>query len=70
MGQIYAYLRSSTREQNEERQLAAIEGLEIPKDNVFLEKESGKNFHRPEYIEMKAKMERGYSLYQEHRQTW
>ena len=63
MGQTYAYLRVSTREQNEERQLAAIEGLEIPKDNVFLDKESGKNFHRPEYIKMKAKMEKGDILY-------
>ena len=63
MGQTYAYLRVSTREQDEERQVAAIEGLEIPKDNVFLEKESGKNFHRPEYIKMKAKMEKGDILY-------
>ena len=63
MGQTYAYLRGSTREQNEERQLAAIEGLEIPKDNVFLDKESGRNFHRPEYIKMKAKMEKGDILY-------
>ena len=63
MGQTYAYLRVSTREQNEERQLAAIEGLEIPKDNVFLDKESGKNFHRPEYIKMKAKMKKEEILY-------
>ena len=63
MGQTYAYLRVSTREQNEERQLAAIEGLEIPKDNVFLDKESDKNFHRPEYIKMKAKMEKEDILY-------
>lgn len=63
MGQTYAYLRVSTREQNEERQVAAIEGLEIPKDNVFLDKESGRNFHRPEYIKMKAKMEKGDILY-------
>ena len=63
MGQTCAYLRVSTREQNEERQLAAIEGMEIPKDNVILDKESGKNFHRPEYIKMKAKMEKGDILY-------
>ena len=63
MGQTYAYLRVSTREQNEERQVAAIEVLEIPKYNVFLDKESGKNFHRPEYIKMKAKMEKGDILY-------
>ena len=63
MGQTYAYPRVSTREQNEERELAAIEGLEIPKDNVILDKESGKNFHRPEYIKMKAKMEKEDILY-------
>ena len=63
MGQTYAYLMVSTREQNEERQLAAIEGLEIPKDNVILDKESGKNFHRPEYIKMKAKIEKRDILY-------
>ena len=43
--------------------MAAIEGLEIPKDNVFLDKESDKNFHRPEYIKMKAKMEKEDILY-------
>ena len=63
MGQTYAYLRVSTREQNEERQVAAIEVLEIPKYNVFLDKESVRNFHRPEYIKMKAKMEKGDILY-------
>ena len=68
MGQTYAYLRGSTREQNEERQLTAIEGLETPKDNVFLDKESGRNFHRPEYIKNEGQDgEGGYPLYQEHR---
>ena len=43
--------------------MAAIEGLEISRDNVFIDKESGKNFHRPEYIKMKAKMEKGDILY-------
>ena len=38
----YAYLRVSTREQNEERQLLAIEGLGIPEKNVYMDKESEK----------------------------
>ena len=42
MGQTCAYLRVSTREQNEERQLTAIEGLEIPKDNVIIFKDNDK----------------------------
>lgn len=43
----YAYLRVSTKEQCEDRQLDALQGLEI--DKVFLDKASGKNFERPEY---------------------
>ena len=43
----YAYLRVSTKEQCEDRQLDALQGLEI--DEVFLDKASGKNFERPEY---------------------
>lgn len=43
----YAYLRVSTKEQREDRQLDALQGLEI--DRVFLDKASGKNFGRPEY---------------------
>lgn len=59
----YAYLRVSTKEQNEERQLLAIEGLGIPEKNVYLDKESGKNFHRSGYVKLKAKLRRGDLLY-------
>lgn len=59
----YAYLRVSTREQNEERQLLAIEGLGIPEKNVYLDKESGKNFHRSGYVKLKSKLRRGDLLY-------
>ena len=63
MGEQYAYLRVSTREQNEDRQLAAIEGYGIPDDHVFLDKESGKNFDRPNYIRMKGILKKGDLLY-------
>ncbi|MDY5057729.1 MAG: recombinase family protein [Bullifex sp.] len=63
MGEKYAYLRVSTREQNEDRQLAAIEGYGSPEDNVFLDKESGKNFDRPNYIRMKGILKKGDLLY-------
>ena len=59
----YAYLRVSTREQNEERQLLAIEGLGIPEKNIFLDKESGKNFLRSGYVKLKSKLRRGDLLY-------
>lgn len=63
MSNAYAYLRVSTKEQNEDRQLAAIEGLGIPKEHVFLDKESGKSFERPGYIRMKNELRKGDLLY-------
>lgn len=63
MSEIYAYLRVSTKEQNEDRQLAAIQGLEITEDHVFLDKESGRNFERPGYIRMKKALKKGDLLY-------
>ena len=46
---IYAYIRVSTREQNEDRQLIALRGLSIPEKNVYIDKQSGKDFERPQY---------------------
>ena len=63
MSEKYAYLRVSTREQNEEMQLAAIEGYDIPKENVYLDKESGRNFDRPSYIKLKDTLKKGDLLY-------
>ena len=63
MNEVYAYLRVSTKEQNEDRQLAAIQGLEITEDHVFLDKESGRNFERPGYIKMKKALKKGDLLY-------
>ena len=63
MNNKYAYLRVSTREQNEEMQLAAIEGYDIPKENVYLDKESGRNFDRPSYIKLKDTLKKGDLLY-------
>ena len=59
MSEIYAYLRVSTKEQNEDRQLAAIQGLEITEDHVFLDKESGRNFERLGYIKIKKALKKG-----------
>lgn len=47
--QKYAYVRVSTREQNEARQLDALASYEIPQKNLFIEKKSGKDFDRPVY---------------------
>lgn len=45
----YAYLRCSTKEQNEDRQLAAIKDLNIAAERVFIDKQSGKDFNRTGY---------------------
>jgi len=46
---VYGYVRVSTREQNEARQLIAMEEFGVTPENVFLDKQSGKDFDRPEY---------------------
>ncbi|MCD7724479.1 MAG: recombinase family protein [Clostridiales bacterium] len=55
-GNIYGYIRVSTREQNEDRQLIALRGLGIPGQNVFMDKQSGKDFNRPQYRKMVRKL--------------
>lgn len=44
----YAYIRVSTIEQHEDRQIEAIKKYDIPKENYYIEKVSGKNLDRPE----------------------
>lgn len=57
--QKYGYIRVSTKEQNPERQYAAMEKYQIDKDNIYVDKMSGKNFVRPAYQEMLAKLQKG-----------
>lgn len=54
MTNIYGYIRVSSRDQNEDRQLVALQELSIPKKNIFIDKQSGKDFNRPEYKKMLA----------------
>ncbi len=41
-GDLYGYVRVSARDQNEDRQLIALENFEIPKGHIFIDKQSGK----------------------------
>ncbi len=59
----YGYIRVSTKEQNEDRQLIAMSDLEIPKKNLFIEKQSGKDFERPRYKQLVRKLKDGDLLY-------
>ncbi len=59
----YAYVRVSTRDQNEDRQLMALDGLSIPEKNIFLDKQSGKDFERPQYRRLVKKLKPDDLLY-------
>ena len=52
MGKIYAYIRVSSRDQNEDRQLIAMREVQVPEENIFVDKQSGKDFNRPQYKRM------------------
>ena len=62
MGNMYGYARVSTKEQNLDRQLIALTEFGIAKENVFFEKESGKDFNRPVYQNMLTKLKEGDTI--------
>lgn len=49
---MYGYIRVSTREQNEDRQRIALQKFGVPESNIFMDKQSGKDFKRPAYIKL------------------
>ena len=59
----YGYIRVSTREQNEDRQRLAMDQLDIPPRNIFADKQSGKDFDRPQYQRLVRKLRRDDLLY-------
>lgn len=63
MSKVYGYVRVSSVDQNEERQLIEMERVGVPRDNVFIDKQSGKNFERPNYKRLVRKLREGDLLY-------
>lgn len=63
IAEIYGYVRVSTRDQNEERQLIALLELQVPKKNIFIDKQSGKDFDRPCYKKLLRRMKKDDLLY-------
>ena len=59
----YGYVRVSTAEQNEDRQIFAMNELKIPAENIFMDKQSGKDFNRPAYKSLTNKLKPGDLLY-------
>ena len=60
---IYGYIRVSTREQKEDRQLIALREMAVPEKNIFLDKQSGKDFQRPQYKKLVRRMKKDDLLY-------
>ena len=62
-GSVYGYVRVSSLEQNEDRQLIALENIGVVKRNIFVDKQSGKDFERPRYKKLVKKLKPGDLLY-------
>ena len=60
---IYAYVRVSSKDQNGDRQLIALRSYYIPKKNIYIDKQSGKDFNRPAYQKLLRKLKSGDHLY-------
>ena len=62
-GKIYGYVRVSSMEQNEMRQLVALGNIGVIKNNIYVDKQSGKDFERPRYKKLVKKLKPGDLLY-------
>ena len=60
---IYGYIRVSSINQNEDRQLDALRELSIPDKQIYIDKQSGKDFNRPAYQKLVKKLKSGDLLY-------
>lgn len=60
---MYGYIRVSSTDQNEDRQLIALRRQGLPEQNIYLDKQSGKTFNRPEYKKLLHRLQEGDLLY-------
>ena len=60
---IYGYVRVSSTDQNEDRQTVALHEAAVPKKNIFMDKQSGKDFERPQYKKLVRRLKAGDLLY-------
>ncbi|MBR2152318.1 MAG: recombinase family protein [Clostridia bacterium] len=63
MENVYGYVRVSSIDQNEDRQLIVMNNNNVPMDNVYIDKQSGKDFERPQYKKLVKKLKAGDLLY-------
>lgn len=60
---VYGYIRVSSADQNEERQVIAMRKMEVPEKNLYMDKQSGKDFDRPKYKKLVKRLKKGDLLY-------
>ena len=60
---VYGYIRVSSSDQNEDRQNIALDAKGVPIQNIFMDKQSGKNFERPQSMRLIKKLRAGDLLY-------
>ena len=63
MRRINGYVRVSTKEQNEDRQRIALQEVGVEEKNIYIDKQSGKNFERPQYQKLLRKIKKDDLLY-------
>ena len=63
MEKTYGYVRVSSQDQNEARQLIEMEKAGVPRENIYIDKQSGKDFNRPNYKRLLKKLKEGDILY-------
>lgn len=59
----YGYVRVSSQDQNEERQMIALAEVGVPKERIYMDKQSGKDFNRPQYRRLVRQMKKDDVLY-------
>ena len=62
-GRIFGYVRVSTKEQNEERQMLALLECGVREENILIDRQSGKDFNRPMYQQLMKALKPGDTLY-------
>ena len=62
-GNTYGYIRVSSTDQNEDRQILALRSVDIPAENIYMDKQSGKDFNRPQYRQLVERLRPDDLLY-------
>ena len=63
MSAVYGYIRVSGKDQNEDRQVIALHEVGVEEKNIYMDKQSGKDFNRPQYKKLIRKLKAGDLLY-------